>query len=385
MRFRTLAFLAITVTALATPAVASAADRFAEPGGNGMEPCLQVDPCSIGAAVSAAASGDDVTLLGGVPPNPSYTLIAPLTVPANVTVHGTPGARPHVESTANAGPSFHVAGAAVLRDVSVNHTDSSNTAVNVDGGTIERVFAHSNGHWGCTAAPGSLIRDSVCWVTSALPLQGAGLEAYSGAPGAATVTIRNVTAIDTAGTAAGLKIQVFHPTADLTVNATNVIADTTVGPDVNSLVNPCCVTATGRIALDHSNYDSELENGTITITDPGSGTNQTAEPDFVDAGAGDFRQAATSTGTIDRGVAGVVNGVGLGAFDLDGLGRLQGPNPDIGAYEFPPPPTTEVTPAQVTPPPGETGQRAKALKKCKKIKSKAKKRKCKKKARKLPV
>jgi hypothetical protein len=343
---------------------------------------VQLDPCSIGAAVSAAASGDDVTLLGGVPPNPSYSLAAPLSVPANVTVHGTPGARPQIESTANAGASFHVAEAAVLRDVSVNHTDSNSTAVDVAGGTIERVFAHSNGHNACTAAPGSLIRDSVCWVTSALPLQGAGLEAYSGAPGAATVNIRNVTAIDTAGTAAGLKIQVFHPTADLTLNATNVIADSAVGADVNSLVNPCCVTATGQIVLDHSNYDSELETGTITITDPGSGTNQTAEPVFADAANGDFRQASGSTGTINQGVAGIVNGVVLGALDLGGLNRLQGPAPDIGAHEFP---QADPPPGGTPPATGPTGQRAAALKKCAKVKNKRKKKKCKKKARKLPV
>ena len=64
---------------------------------------------------------------------------------------------------------------------------------------------------------------------------------------------------------------------------------------------------------------------------------------------------------------------------------------DSGAFELNAPstlPTAEVPPAvvpTVSPTAGPTGQRARALKKCKKIKSKPKRRKCKRKANRLPV
>ena len=84
------------------------------------------------------------------------------------------------------------------------------------------------------------------------------------------------------------------------------------------------------INLDHSNYDSEDEPGpATTVTDPGSGTNQVAAPQFADPASGEFHQAAGSP-TIN---AGADDGL-LGPLDLDGESRVQGPAPDIGADEF---------------------------------------------------
>ena len=91
------------------------------------------------------------------------------------------------------------------------------------------------------------------------------------------------------------------------------------------------------------------------MTTPGSATNQTAPPFFVDAEAGDFREAADSP-TIDAGVNEAANGT----TDLAGNPRTlpgqltcdQVPLAitDIGAYEFVPvaptcPPPIEKKPA----------------------------------------
>ena len=148
--------------------------------------------------------------------------------------------------------------------------------------------------------------------------------------------MRNVTAIASAGTNAALRASIGADDAVLTVNATNVIAQgPAAGSDVAGLGFPCCMNQAININLANSNYDSEDETSplaTTTITNPGTGTNVSAPvPAFVDAANGDFRQTAASTGTINRGIA----DAGLGAFDLNGLDRLQGTAPDIGAHEFP--------------------------------------------------
>jgi hypothetical protein len=106
--------------------------------------------------------------------------------------------------------------------------------------------------------------------------------------------------------------------------------------DVRSLAPGVADTAV--VTLDHSNYATEAEEGagTATVTDPGSGANQTVAPLFVNAAGGDFHQRARSP-TIDAGAADPL----LGPVDLDGQPRSQGAAPDIGADEFkpsPPPP-----------------------------------------------
>jgi hypothetical protein len=74
------------------------------------------------------------------------------------------------------------------------------------------------------------------------------------------------------------------------------------------------------------------------VTDPGSGDNQTGEPLFADAAAGDFRQYLGSP-TIN---AGALDGFS-GGHDLDGEPRTMGAAPDIGADEFDPtPPNTRI-------------------------------------------
>jgi hypothetical protein len=71
------------------------------------------------------------------------------------------------------------------------------------------------------------------------------------------------------------------------------------------------------------------------------GGNQTAPPIYVDAENGDFREASGSP-TIDAGIAGQ-----LGPLDLAGNTRILGAAPDIGAFEFVPPPVPAVAPGQL--------------------------------------
>jgi hypothetical protein len=314
-------------------ASASAANRFAEVGGDGTEPCLASDPCSLETAVNGAAANDDVTLLGGQPPSPYITSTA-LVIAANVTVHGTTGARPVIQSSASGGPGVRLNSGSALRDVIVDYSSSNASAILLDsGGTLERVTGRttsSGADGGCGTVNGGtpVIRDSVCWRdggATANPVGGVAARNDSGT--AQTLTLRNVTAISTE------EAGIFAIKSDggaLTVNATNTIAFSQNAGDVAHLMG---FTPTA-INLDHSNYDTETDPGNV-ITNPGTGTaaaNQTTPPVF--AAAGDFHQLPTSTGTIDLGVAGIVSGVDLGAADFDGNSRTIGAAPDIGADEL---------------------------------------------------
>jgi hypothetical protein len=143
----------------------------------------------------------------------------------------------------------------------------------------------------------------------------------------------------------GLRVQPFNASAVLNVLATNVIAKGGSSPDIATTNSQ----GQANVTLDHSNYaTTALGGGDDTITAPGSGNNQVGGLAFSNAALGDFRQLATSTGTIDKGVAGIVNGFDLGASDVDGQARTQGSFPDIGADEggIPPVPAVEsISPA----------------------------------------
>jgi hypothetical protein len=322
---------------------ASAADRFAEVGGNGDEPCLVSDPCSIEVAINSAngMTNDEVTLLGGLAPTP-YVTETPLSVPANVTVHGTVGARPVVET--NVGDiGVELSEDSVLRDVIVEFNGTNNPPIQLTGGgTLERVTgvatpASGSASGGCaTFGAGTfVIRDSVCWHGDPTGLNGGGVEARNQGAEDQTLILRNVTAV-TSNTRPGVRA-IATSSGDVTVNATNVIAQSATGEDVEVPGG-----FGGHVNLDHSNYDSEDDPVASPglITDPGTGTsaaNQTTPPAFVNAAAGDFRQLRTSTGTIDLGAAAVT-----GELDFDGQERDIGAAPDIGADEIRNPTSTTV-------------------------------------------
>jgi hypothetical protein len=316
-------------------ASANAANRFAEVGGDGLAPCLISNPCPIETAINSAASGDDVTLLGGLPPGP-YVTSTPLVVPSNVTVHGTSGARPVVQASGGGSePGVKLNAGSVIRDVVVNFDGSNLAAIQLTGGgTMERVTAHATGGsstGGCGTLDGGtmVIRDSVCWHDGPASANTVGgITARNGTAVAQTLTLQNVTAISSDNGEAG--IVAFRTSGGgLTINATNVIAFGGTGVDVEYVPG---FTPTA-INLDHSNYDTETDPNNV-ITNPGTGSpnfNQTTAPVFVDRAGGDFHQEPASAGTIDLGTA---TGVLGGELDLDGQPRTIGPLPDIGADEL---------------------------------------------------
>jgi hypothetical protein len=339
--------VALAAAFLLFPVGASAADRFAEPGGDGAEPCLQADPCDVVTAVNDAAQFDDITLLPGTY-STSVTLGAkfdPGFDPKfNLTIHGSPGARPVVNFSGASNTAFYIGIGSTLRDVDVNATGNVSSALGVvEGGVAERVTAHASGSDGlaCSVTGQSIVRDSVCWYSGPGGLNSAAVIVSARFPDFnETDTLRNVTAVSANGPGI-LARSVTSINAGVTVNATNVIAQGGGGSaDVRTeRLTGVATTPVQQVILDHSNYATESEFAPGDITDPGSGTNATNPPVFDNAAAGNFHQLIRSDGTIDLGTA---TGVQPQERDIDGEYRAMGPAPDIGADEFghlPPPPT----------------------------------------------
>jgi hypothetical protein len=179
--------------------------------------------------------------------------------------------------------------------------------------------------------------------------------------------LRNVTAVSTAAGGASFGIGVSAGgTATVTLDARNVIArGQTTDVVATDDADP---TGTATVTMASSNYASESEPGDAAVTDPGSGGNQVAPPLLADAGTGDFHQLSGSP-TINAGTPDVL----LGALDLDGEARTQGPAVDIGADEF-----VQVS-TPVVPTPSVPIKKKKCKKKKKKRPAAAAKKRCKKK------
>ncbi len=309
---------------LAAPAGAQVAQRYAAPGGSG-EACAQNSPCSLEVAVEKAQANDEVIVTGGTYTVGSSSIVSPFEA-TNLNIHGdTAGPMPVVS-----GPSFNVM-TVTGSGSRVSYLDIRNTEqfgsglgcggnVSVDRVRVSVAAKYSNG---LVASEGCAVRDSL------LLASGEGSTALLGASasGGGSALIRNVTAIATGSESVGIRSSynsIIGPGA-FTLSVKNSIA----GGAEADLVATQGIEGPGNIVVANSNFDTQKESGTAKVTD--AGANQKAAPIFVDAELGDYTEAPASP-TVDAGVVDQ-----LGPLDLAGRKRVQGPAPDIGAYEVPVP------------------------------------------------
>jgi len=345
--FRRTAVLALLMLLLATPAGASAEEFFAGPASiRTTAPCEQNDPCQLDTVLSLSGLGDTVRLLpgeyfqSGTTPWPNLPDLK-----AGAVLLGDDPAQPpviHGLGTLNATPFLRVGTGATLQDVEIEMTADPvltfSYAVSGSTGSVinrVRIDAVNPGAVSLTACQlsGTTIRNSVCRVSgsgssTALIVASVGSDF--------TTNVSNTTAISTGTTGYGMRVGISSADTS-TLNVSNSIAR---GPtsDLNTgTFTGMPPTGTAVINVHHSNWNtySTTGNGTNQLNQ-GAG-NQTgataATPVFVDGAAGDYRQVATSP-TIDAGL-----GSGLtDPLTLEASVRIFGPAPDIGAYEFVPPP-----------------------------------------------
>jgi hypothetical protein len=328
---RTTFFAAVALGAmLAVAGSASAATRFAEPNGNGpsgLGGCPETNPCSLEAAIEdpAIVNGDEVIVLPGTYETQTDTV----RIDNSIMVRSRDAdPRPVIPTTDGFGILMASGGATVRRLQIESSADGGAPLWMTSGGTAERMVVirtnAATGSGNVVELGASVLRDSVLWNA------GTGDAAHFGVNGnvTRTATVRNVTAVATGGAARAIFVEAFNG-AELTIDAKNVIASGGAA-DVAAATNSASDT-TATASLANSNYDTESESGTgAAVTNPGSPSNQTTAPVFVNAAAGDFHQTSLSP-TINQGDGAASQ---LGTLDIDDETRTFDAAPDIGSDEF---------------------------------------------------
>lgn len=331
------------VMALLLAGAATAATRYAAPGGTGSDPCANPKrPCSvyIAAAENAPRStieaGDVVELAPGTyhaEEEGEFGYIPPVHLPEGVTVRGEPGkARPLivVAKERDAYGSFYVPTGAEVSGVEIRNLHPSGSAIEIAGGTIDRVIARSlDGEFACGFSSG-IVRSSACIGSNGTSAIGVNNTATSGE---LEGVIRNSTLIGTGPGSVGMNLvfSAFKQGLEVNIDAVGVIAR---GEEADVVAYAWALNK-GRgsdlsVSLRSSNYttvDTDTEDGgTVSVTRPGTDGNIKALPLL---GRGNLHQLPGSP-TVDGGAIDAASG----PFDVDGELWTTGAAPDIGADEL---------------------------------------------------
>lgn len=308
-----IAFAVLASIAAIAPATAAAAPRFASPGGTPADACTQPDPCNLEKAVEGAADGDDVTVLPGLHAPADEVSLTTATV-----VHGVDGQpAPQILSASGTAISVTDPGAR-LRWLDIRHTGGGDALLLDDGSASLLTVRSTSAGFACNVL-GAVLQDSICWATDggdAAGMLAAGVTEHT--------SIYNVTAVALGPGSTGLRVE--GQTAGFAdLRALNLIAEGAVDTHIESDVSSIAVAN-----IDYSNFATQDKIGVNSFAStPGLSRNQTAQPQFVDAAAGNFDEDPSSP-TIDRGTL----EVNPGEADADGDARVQGFGIDIGAQEL---------------------------------------------------
>jgi hypothetical protein len=328
---------------LAAAPAADAEVRYAAPTGSGTA-CSQATPCPLAEAITEAEAGDEVIITAG-----SYA-VGPTLMPKSpkVFVHGDfSGPMPKIIGTGMGGNVPIGVPAAdgrlsYLEITSVTGSKAFAAACN-PGGTIERVRLFAEGSESIAL---TLIGEKCAVRDSVIVARGSGARgilAYGFLPSTIGGLARNLTVLATGPGSVGIRAEYTSIVIDgsYTLDLKNSI----VNGESSDLLATKGSSGSGNIAVTNSNFDDPDATAPATIS---GGPNQTTPPLFVDAAAGDYREAPGSP-TIDAGST-----EGIGPLDLAGSPRLLGPAPDIGAFEFvpapaSPPPVAALTSLEISP------------------------------------
>lgn len=337
---------AVALSVVAISAVgavkASAQTRFAAPGGTGPAPCLRSDPCSLYIAASYEApeaerirQGDEVVVLPGEYFGARGDL-GPhevVQIPSKADVHGEAGAPdPVIVSEA---PGW------VLTDAGIESTASdleivapnSFAPLLVSQSIAQRMIVKTNAEFGIACELGfrAVLRDSVC-ISSGKKGAGAGERVGTNPFPMHTRTLRNVTAIGTGSESRGILFDISG--AEISVSVKSSIARGTAA-DIEAIGEEGGPTITVE-ASDYATANAVVkEDGTASVTAPGTNGNITAAPLLAEA---TFHELPGSP-TIDQGAVDSFTG----STDIDGDTRVIGAGIDMGADEMTLPTTTTLT------------------------------------------
>lgn len=336
--------LCATGCLLLSASAATAATRYAAPGGTGADPCA--DPnnaCSLYTAADVTApgttvkAGDVIELLPGTYSEAAGDLGPFDSVAINgVTVRGASSESVPLirlqENNSNLG-AFQVNEGSLISHLEIENQDDGGFAVSLfDGGAMERavVRAPDGLSTACNVVSGT-IRSSACINEGGGAAMGASISTIAQT---FTVVIRNSTAIATGSGSVGVEFNYAATAAGLVANidAKGLIARG-VSKDVvaKGKEDSSGKGAKTTVTLDHSSYatiGTEVSGtgGSASVTPPGTNANITAAPLL----AGDLIHQLPSSPTIGKGAVDAKSA----SFDIDGDARTGGLAPDIGADEL---------------------------------------------------
>jgi hypothetical protein len=323
---RRLAALAVAVLALVLVPAAQATQRYAAPAGAGPKAeCAQTSPCSLKDAVEGAQAGDEVIVTAG-----TYPVSATVELPSsqtNVQVHGDlSGPMPRITGALeNQLIELYEAGDS-LSYLEIENDANTGRGVYCTDGRLERMRIRvvGAGGTGVLAYPDcNSIRNSLLLVEGIASTALREVVNF----GNYTLAARNLTMIATGTGSSGATVEYAGGGAG---SATLELENSIVRGGEQDLKPVGSANGGATVAATHSNFVN-VKPGTAGKLVDGGG-NQTAAPLFVNAEAGNYREAPGSP-TIDAGLGGE-----LGPLDLEGNPRAQGAAPDIGAFEISPPP-----------------------------------------------
>lgn len=322
-----LAFLTACLPLL-LPGICLAAPRYAAPTGSGTA-CSAASPCDLVTAVNSASANDEVIVTAG-----NYNLVAQLAPTVDLTIHGSPGAaRPVIVGPPATVPLKDINSKVALADLTIQANNEDGVVLFGSASTVDRVeVTSSGGHAAIRTGPDLVVRDSLAISTGT----GADAVFLQGASPTTDVVLRNVTAIATGADTRALDVFGTAVATSARIDATNVIADAATDLSANG--------QNATINANHSNFDTSA--GPL-----GGSENQTTPPLFINAAAGEYREAPTSP-TVDSGLSDPLNG----SLDLDGRPRITGATTDIGAYELQPAVAPITTVVDKTPPQTKIGR-----------------------------
>jgi hypothetical protein len=352
-RLRTPAIVAALVAALllTSAAGASAATRFAAPGGTGPTPCAErANPCSLFNAASLAAPsqpaqpGDEVVLAPGNYTDTAGDLGAQdqIVLDREVSVHGEAGKpRPVITLEHGVLPALTVEFEDTVSDLEIDSAIAP-TLIAIHGGTVDDLIARSSRSGGgivCALTAG-ILRDSAC-LSSGSRGTALGLEAVGTQADFQEVAfLRNVTAVATGGESTGMKFQVSGTGGSRPIFAVNGIGVIARGAGTDVIARGLSLQpgtpGTGadvEVDLDHSDYattvtQSDGGGGIVVVTAPNTEENVQARPLLAPDGFHEMRGSPT----VDAGDTDLLSG----EHDIDGQNREIGfgPTIDIGADEL---------------------------------------------------